>query len=127
MYDQEMYEVRPELRLMPGSEISGPMPCTICPQAYDPCQDAKTRLCQLDRRWCNATCQAICQEVRTNQTIFTDPNDPVRQWANAGCPGAGATGDNMLLYVAAGGVALVALVAVLMVTTRRPRGLKGGG
>ena len=118
MYDEEMYD-RAVFTLRPASEIEG-RGYSVYPQTYDPCSDARTRLCQLDKSWCNATCDQIKQHVCADPTIFVG-NDPVRIWANCGGTSVSPS-DNMLLYVAAGGVALIAVIAVLM-ATRRPRRL----
>ncbi len=136
MYDEEMYEARPQPRLIPGSEVTELRPCTACPQAYDACADARTRLCRLSSQWCAATCDQIKAKIASDCTIFVG-NDPARCALAPGTCGSTCgsgptptpTGDNTLLYVAAGGVALVAVIAVVMVAARRPRAMttpKGG-
>ena len=130
MYSEEVYEGRAQkLALIPGTAFGDTRGCTACgqgfmpregiyAQAYDACADGQTRLCHLNSQLCSITCDQLRAKVCSDPSLFVG-NDPVRLWAN--CGGTSPTGQgNALLYVAAGGVALIAVAAVVM-ATRHPR------
>lgn len=123
MYAEEVYQ-----RGM-GMAMPNCRPCQASAQAYrptnmflaqvDPCSDGKSRLCQLNSYWCNPTisCDELRAKVCSDPTIFIG-NDPVRVWAN--CGGPRPTGqDNTMLYVAAGGLVAVAIVAAVVISRRK--------
>ena len=137
MYSEEVYEG--SLHLMQGGAYRPPtaIPCSVCPQTYHPTNmvmalstsdavvQARAALCRLDGSWCNASDALIISHIQGDCSIFTG-NDPIRCAVApgtcgsncGGVPGPGV-GDNTMLYVGAGAVAVLALVAVVMAT--RPK------